>query len=83
MATIHTVGLDIARRTYQLHAVDIAGTVTVRQKLSRKQLHTFLAKTPPCLIGMEGTAGANHLGRELVALGHTVRLMPSSYVKPY
>src|SRR5262249_29725893 len=43
----------------------------------------FLATLPPCLVGIEAWPSAHHWGRELQALGHTVRLMPPAYVKPY
>lgn len=55
----------------------------MRKRLSRAKLLPFFAKLPLCLVGMETCASANHWARELMALGHDVRLMPPQYVKPY
>ncbi|KFG69418.1 hypothetical protein JH26_11455 [Microvirga sp. BSC39] len=55
----------------------------LRLKLSRSQLTQRLANIPQCLIGMEACAGAHHIGRQLQALGHDVRLIPAQYVKPF
>jgi transposase len=83
MRKVVTVGLDIAKSVFQVHGVDGAGEVTVRRQLRRAQVLAFFAKLPACLIGIEACATAHHWGRELAALGHQVRLMPPSYVKPY
>jgi transposase len=78
-----TIGLDIAKSVFQVHGVDESGAVVVRRQVRRAQLLAFFAKLPPCLIGLEACATAHHWGRELMKLGHQVRLMPPSYVKPY
>jgi transposase len=83
MGEVVTVGLDIAKSVFQVHGVDAAGEVAVRRQLRRAQMLAFFAKLPPCLIGIEACATAHHWARELAALGHRVRLMPPSYVKPY
>lgn len=80
---ITTIGLDLAKSVFQVHGVDAAGRVVVAKALPRKQLLAFFAKLAPCLVGMEACASAHHWARELVKLGHTVRLMPPAYVKPY
>lgn len=77
------VGLDLAKNVFQVHAIDTAGAVLVRRKLRRAELLDFLTDLPSCLVGMEACAYAHHWARELIALGHEVRLMPSAYVKPY
>lgn len=82
MPTI-TIGLDIAKHVFQLHGVDAAGQAIFRKKLWRKELLEFFKELPPSLVGMEAYGTANHWGRQLIALGHDVRLMPTSYVKPY
>jgi transposase len=82
MPTI-TIGLDIAKHVFQVHGVDAAGQVIIRKKLRRKELLEFFKELPPCLVGVEACGTANHWGRQLIALGHDVRLMPTSYVKPY
>jgi transposase len=83
MQTITTIGLDIAKSVFQVHGVDAAGQVVIRRKLKRRYVLAFFQKLPPCLIGIEACASAHYWSRELQALGHTVRLMPPAYVKPY
>jgi transposase len=83
MQTITTIGLDIAKSVFQVHGVDAQGIVVVRRQLKRRYVLVFFQKLPPCLIGIEACASSHHWSRELQALGHTVRLMPPAYVKPY
>ncbi|TKA97610.1 IS110 family transposase [Cereibacter changlensis] len=83
MKEITTVGLDLAESLFQVHGVDAEGAVLVRRQVKRAQLLLFLSRLRPCLIGMEACAGAHHWGRELTKLGHEVRLIPPSYVKPF
>ena len=83
MQAITTIGLDIAKSVFQVHGVDGAGQVVVRRQLKRRYVLAFFQKLPPCLIGIEACASSHHWSRELQALGHTVRLMPPAYVKPY
>src|SRR5262245_28195618 len=78
-----TVGLDIAKSLFQLHAVDNRGNVVIRRQLKRRQVLPFFKKLPPCLIGIEACATSHHWSRELQGLGHTARLIPPAYVKPY
>ena len=80
---ITTVGLDLAKRLFQVHAVDASGSVVVRKALRRSQVLPFFTKLPPCLVGMEACGTSHHWARELTELGHEVRLMPPAYVKPY
>jgi transposase len=80
---ITTVGLDLAKRVFQVHAVDASGDVVVRKALRRSQVLPFFTKLPPCLIGMEACGTSHHWARELTKLGHAVRMMPPAYVKPY
>ena len=83
MGEITTVGLDLAKQVFQVHAVDAAGQVVLRKALRRGQVTTFFAGLPRCLIGVEACATAHYWARELTALGHEVRLMPPQYVKAY
>jgi transposase len=83
MQRVTTIGLDIAKSVFQVHAVDAAGKVVIRRQLKRRYVLAFFEKLPPCLIGIEACASSHHWSRELRALGHTVRLMPPAYVKPY
>lgn len=80
---ITTVGLDLAKRVFQVHAVDASGGVVVRKALRRSQVLPFFTRLPPCLIGMEACGTSHHWARGLTKLGHEVRMMPPAYVKPY
>src|SRR5258706_13314236 len=83
MRTITTIGLDIAKSVFQVHGVDADGDVVLRRQLKRRYVLLFFLKLPPCLIGIEACSSSHYWSRELQALGHTVRLMPPAYVKPY
>jgi transposase len=83
MQSISTIGLDIAKSVFQVHGVDAAGRVVLRRQLKRRYVLAFFQGLPPCLVGIEACASSHHWSRELQALGHTVRLMPPAYVKPY
>src|SRR5262249_7017973 len=83
MQAVTTIGLDIAKSVFQIHGVDAAGNVIVRRQLKRRYVLPFFQKLPPCLVGIEACASSHHWSRELQAFGHTVRLMPPAYVKPY
>ena len=83
MQTVTTIGLDIAKSVFQVHGVAAAGQVLVRRQLKRRTVLAFFEKLAPCLVGIEACASSHHWSREIEALGHTVRLMPPAYVKPY
>src|SRR5262245_60105143 len=80
---ITTIGIDIGKNTFHLIGFDSTGAIGLQLKVSRAQLERRLANVPPCLIGMEACSGAHHIGRQLEALGHAVRLIPARYVKPF
>jgi transposase len=81
VAEITTVGLDLAKSWFQVHGADAQGRPLLRKKLARGKLLAFVADLPPCLIGMEACGSAHHWARELLKLGHEVRLIPPRYVK--
>jgi transposase len=83
MGEVITVGLDIAKSIFQVHGFDVDGAVVIRKRVSRSKMLEFFAGLPPCLVGIEACPSAHHWGRELARLGHTVKLMPPSYVKAY
>ncbi len=83
MGTVTTIGLDIAKSVFQVHGVDALGATVLRQRLMRGRMLKFFAKLPRCLVGIEACASSHYWARELVALGHEVKLMPAQYVKPY
>jgi transposase len=80
---ITTIGLDLAKSVFQVHGVDATGQAVVRKSLRRSQMLPFFARLPPCLVGMEACGTSHYWARELIKLGHEVRLMPPAYVKPY
>ena len=83
MQTVTTIGLDIAKSVFQVHGIDAEGKVVIRRQLKRRYVLAFFQKLAPCLVGIEACASSHHWSRELKGLGHTVRLMPPAYVKPY
>ena len=83
METVATIGLDLAKNVFQVHGVDASGRAVLRRKLRRSEVEAFFAALPPTLVGVEACGTAHHWARELGRLGHTVRLMPPAYVKPY
>jgi transposase len=80
---ITTIGLDLAKHWFQVHGVDAAGKPAVKRRLRRSEVVEFFKGLEPCLVGMEACATAHHWARELIALGHEVKLMPPAYVKAY
>ena len=83
MEELHIIGVDLAKRVFQVHGADRTGHVLFRKKLSRPQFMKFLNHLPNCTIAMEACSTAHHWGREAEELGHTVRLIPPVYVKPF
>ncbi len=82
-STVATIGIDIGKNTFHLVGLDACGTIVLQLKTSRAQLERRLANVARCLIRMEACSGSHHIGRQLKALGHDVRLMPAQYVKPF
>ena len=80
---ITTIGLDIAKNVFQVHGIGAAEKVVVRRQLRRGQVMRFFEALAPCLIGLEACASAHHWARELMKLGHEVRLMPAKDVRAY
>ena len=80
---ISMIGIDVAKSVFQVHGVDASEQVVVQCKLRRGQVHKYFSRLAPCVVGMEACGTAHYWGRELMALGHEVRLIPPSYVKAY
>jgi transposase len=80
---IATLGLDLGKRVVHVVGLDRAGSIVLRRRVSRDRVLTLTANLPRCVIGLEACCGAHHLGRNLTAQGHDVRLMPPEYVRPY
>jgi transposase len=77
------IGLDVAKNVFQVHGVDEIGAVVVRRRLRRSEVIAFFAQLPRCRVGLEACSASHHWAREIVAVGHEVRIMPARYVKPY
>src|SRR5262245_23023800 len=81
--TVKVIGLDIAKNIFQVHGVNEAGEVVLRRRLRRSEVLRLFADIEAALVGIEACHTAHYWARELVALGHDVRLMPPQFVKPY
>ena len=78
-----TIGVDLAKNVFQVHGVDVEGAVVFRRQLRRARVLPFFKKHPRSLVGMEACATAHHWARQLIALGHEVKLMSPHYAKAY
>src|SRR5258707_9734943 len=83
MGEVSTIGLDIAKSVFQVHGVDVEGAVVIRKRVSRAKVLEFFSTLPSSVVGIEACPSSHHWSRQLQELGHTVRLMPPSYVKAY
>lgn len=83
MKKISTIGVDLAKRVFQIHGVDDQGNIVVKKQLQRSEVLTWFSKLEPCLVGMESCSTSTYWAREIGKLGHQVKLMPPAYVKPY
>ncbi|MBA8881089.1 transposase [Phyllobacterium myrsinacearum] len=80
---VSTIGLDLAKNVFQVHGADAAGSVIFRKRLRRDKVLAFVAVQPICLVAMEACGGAHHWARQIAQMGHSVRLIPPAYVKPF
>lgn len=80
---VSIIGLDIAKSVFQLHGADNAGNPVIRRQLRRRNVLRFFANLERCVVGIEACHSSHYWARELMALGHDVRLIPTQYVKPF
>lgn len=80
---VTTIGLDLAKNVFQVHGADSRGKAVLRKRLTRNKVPPFFANLKPCLIGIEAQGSSNYWARELIKLGHEVRIMSPQFVKPY
>jgi len=77
------IGVDLAKNVFQLHAASMAGQPQFRKKLSRQSFGKFMAQQPPAVVVMEACGSAHYWAREMIRLGHVVKLIAPQYVKPF
>lgn len=82
-AAIKVVGIDLAKKSFQLHGVDKAGRKVMSEKLSRSKVKTFMLNLSPCLVAMEACGGSHYWARLFRSQGHEVKLIAPQFVKPY
>ena len=80
---VTTVGIDLAKNVFRIHGCDAHGKPVLRKQLGRRQLLSFIANLPRCLVAMEACASAHYWAREFEKLGHQVRLIGPRFVRPY
>ena len=83
MSEVIIIGLDIAKYVFHVHGADERGRVIFSKRISRGKLLDFFAAQPNCTVALEACGGAHHWARQLIQLGHEVRLIPPAYVKPF
>lgn len=83
MPKVTTIGMDIAKQVFQVHGADAGGNVVLRKKVVRAKVLAFFASQAPCVVAMEACGGAHHWAREIVSLGHEVKLIAPKYVNPF
>jgi transposase len=83
MSELTRVGVDTSKAVFTLHGIDGAGRAVLRINLRRAQMIPFFRKLPRTIVAMEACSSSHYWARELAELGHTVRLVPPQYVKPY
>ena len=81
---IRAVGVDLSKHLMHVHAVNHAGRLVVRRKLSREGFLPFARELPKgTVVYMEACSGAHYWSRALVALGLEARQIPAQHVKPF
>ena len=83
MKEIAVIGLDLAKAVFQVHGVDAEGNTVLKKRLTRPQMASFFVHLEPCLVAMESCGSAHYWARQLTRFGHTPRLIPPQYVKPF
>ncbi len=80
---IKILGVDLGKHCFHTCGVDETGHIVDRKRLSRKQFLLYLSRLSPCLIGFEACGGAHYWAEKGKEFGHTVKLIPAQFVKPY
>lgn len=77
------IGVDLAKRVFQVHGASMTGQVIFRKKLTREQFQKFMAQHPACVVVFEACGSASYWARAMEALGHEARLIAPQYVRPF
>lgn len=77
------IGVDLAKRVFQVHGASMTGHVKFRKKLTREQFRQFMAEQPTCVVVFEACGSANYWAREMETLGHEAKLIAPQYVRPF
>lgn len=83
MDEVNIIGLDLAKNIYRVHGAAQDGRRLFSRNVRRANLLQFLDTVPRCIVAMEACASSHYWAREIGALGHTAKLIPPAYVKPY
>lgn len=81
--TFSSIGIDIGKDVFHIVGFDTSGKVVLRKKFKRLALEAELAKLPPSVVGLEACLSAHFVSRTLRRLGHSPRIIPAIYVKPF
>lgn len=77
------IGVDLAKTVFQLHCATMVGHLKFRKKLARRQFRQFMSNQPSSVVVMEACGNASYWAREMVRVGHDVRLITPQYVRPF
>ena len=77
------IGVDLAKAVFQVHGASMTGQVKFRKKVSRPQFQKFMAEQAPAIVVMEACGSAHYWARQMLKLGHEVKLIAPQYVRPF
>jgi transposase len=77
------IGVNLAKRVFQVHGASMTGHVKFRKKLTREQFRRFMAEQSQCVVVFEACGSASYWAREMQALGHEAKLIAPQYVRPF
>ncbi len=83
MSNNKLIGIDLAKNTFQICALNQANKVLFNKKISRNKLTEFMQQQDPTVVAMEACGSSNYWARVFIKMGHTVQLVPAQHVKPF
>ena len=78
----NVIGLDIAKSVFHVYTIQADGKI-LKKMLRRQQVLEFFANYPVSLIGIEACGSSHYWARELIALGHEVKLLNARHIKAF